>query len=89
MKMNSLSFFLTSLFDKSLLEIVKITTEEYRRFKDIQPEYSNQIGEFLFFLKSGIKPKSISTSEFLMYKPLCENLVKNGHYKKEILLLFG
>ncbi len=51
-------------------------------------EYSRKIGEFLFFMRNGIRPSSISDMDFLKYKKVLENLVDKDQMKPEVLLIF-
>ncbi|MBN1618499.1 hypothetical protein JW887_04100 [Candidatus Dojkabacteria bacterium] len=86
--------FLESLQGKDIFEIHAITNNEYRecdKLKTRFPEYVRYveyIGEFLFFVNTGVRPCNISFEEFLLYKPICENLVETGSLKKEVLELF-
>ena len=80
--------FLESLTGKKLDEVHQITDHEYLKHKKERSRYTKYVGEFLFWIQAGIKPSSISFEEFLLYQPLCEDLVKNGHLKKEILETF-
>ena len=80
--------FLESLKEKNMFEIQKIANKEHLKYEKSSPEYSEYIHEFLFFICNGIKPSRITYDEFLLYKPLCKDLVENHHLKKEILDLF-
>jgi hypothetical protein len=47
-----------------------------------------QLGNFLFFMQSGVRPADASSDEFALYRPLCERLVKKGQFKPSVLDLF-
>jgi hypothetical protein len=74
--------------EKNMFEVYEITDKEYVKHKKERSRYTAYVGEFLFWVQSGIKPSSISFEEYLLYQPLCENLVKNGRLKQEILESF-
>jgi len=47
--------------------------------------YKKQVGEFAFFMMSGIKPGSVDESDFRSYQPICEILVKKGQFLPSVL----
>ena len=52
-------------------------------------EYNNLLGGFLFLLRSGRKPASVSEWEFPSMRPAIESLVQRGNMKPEALAVFG
>ena len=55
-------------------------------------EYSKFLKGFIFFIeqgyKSGIKPRGISDSDFQLFRPVCENLLKKGQFSSQAMTLF-
>ena len=59
-----------------------------KQYKYKAMKYSELLGGFLFFLKSGIKPAGISDWDFQSFRPVIEKLVEKGQLKSTILSLF-
>lgn len=51
--------------------------------------YCSQIKEFLFFMRSGKRPGSVSTTNFQVYKPVVQSLISKGELAVETLNLFS
>ncbi|MBL7215465.1 MAG: hypothetical protein ISS71_07280 [Phycisphaerae bacterium] len=51
-------------------------------------ELSRKIGEFLFFMRNGIKPASVNEEDFKKYKIVVQALVDKGQMKPEALKIF-
>ena len=52
-------------------------------------EYSKFLRDFLFFMRNPtIKPDGISDRDFQSLRPVCENLVKRGQLKPEVMNFF-
>jgi hypothetical protein len=92
--------FLDSIKDKDLPEIQLIASREAEIAERLSSSstrgiakagkkaigyYNKQVGEFAFFMKSGIKPGSVDESDFKLYKPICEILVKKGQFRSDVL----
>ena len=50
--------------------------------------FVNEVGEFIFFLKNGIKPSSVSELNWALYRTPIENLVQKGQMKPSALDIF-
>jgi hypothetical protein len=50
--------------------------------------YSRKVGNFLFFLRQGIRPSGASDEEFSLYRPICEDLVEKQEFQPTVLDLF-
>jgi len=50
--------------------------------------YIDLLKKFLFFMNHGVKPAGITDWDFLMFRSVCENLVKKGQFKPEVLDIF-
>ncbi len=98
----SLRGFLEQVKDYGYLEMVKAGEEETdsldgllrgdARNDTIESGgglYRRQLGEFLFFLKQGIRPHSATEEDFQSYRPVCEALVAKGHFKPSVLDMFN
>ncbi len=51
--------------------------------------YCSQIKEFLFFMRSGTRPGSVSPANFQAYKPVVQSLISRGELTVETLTLFA
>jgi len=95
--------FLEVMRDKNLPEIQLLASTEAREAERLSSSsskgiekatkmrigyYSKRVGEFAFFMKSGIKPGGIDERDFELYRPICEKLVENGQFKPDILNRF-
>jgi len=61
-------------------------TMEARRPK---VEYEALLGGLLFFLRAGMQPVGVDVADFQLYRPLCEDLVRNGHVAPDVLGMFS
>jgi hypothetical protein len=50
--------------------------------------FIDEIGEFIFFLKNGVKPSSVSSFNWSLYKTIVQNLVQKGEMKQSALNVF-
>ena len=50
--------------------------------------YLNKIGQFLFFMRHGIKPLGVYEEDFQRYMPIIQSLVDRGQMKPEALDIF-
>ena len=50
--------------------------------------YREYLGDFLFYLNSGVVPAGIGKKGLMMFLPILENLVQKGQLKSEVLDLF-
>lgn len=95
--------FLDSIKHKTIPEIQKETSREAeraeilsssitkgisKRDKEIIGYYKKRVGEFAFFINTGIKPGSVDDKDFELYRPICEILVKRGEFLPSILECF-
>lgn len=51
-------------------------------------EYAANIKGLIFFLSSGIKPNGVNDYIFLLFKPVCQNLVDKKKFNPKILNIF-
>jgi hypothetical protein len=95
--------FLDTIKDKNLPEIQIIASQEAEAAERLSSSstrgvskamkidigyYRTRVGEFAFFMGSGIKPGSVDESDFELYQPICEILVKKGQFLPSILNCF-
>jgi hypothetical protein len=52
-------------------------------------EYRHLLGGFLWLLRTGTKPQSVSEWDFLRMRPAIESLVERGIMKPEAMAVFG
>jgi hypothetical protein len=50
--------------------------------------YGHELGEFLFFLNSGMKPAGVSEQTFASYRPVIEVLVERKQLLPSVLKFF-
>ena len=50
--------------------------------------HCSQIKEFLFFMRTGTRPGSVSSMNFQTYKPIVQSLISRGEFAVETLALF-
>lgn len=48
-------------------------------------DYVNRVGEFLFWLRNGVKPLNASEEDFQLYRIVADRLVAKGQFKPTIL----
>lgn len=48
----------------------------------------DEVGEFIFFLRNGVKPFSVSELNWALYRTPIENLVRKGQMKPSALKVF-
>lgn len=94
--------FLDAMAGKNYPEIIAIAEQELgsaeqgsRRTRGVatqresmRREYAEQVGEFLFFMRIGVRPSNAPESDFKRYRPVCEALVEKGQFKPSILSQF-
>jgi hypothetical protein len=94
--------FLDSIKDKNYDEIIHLAEQEIYYLEPLLArvkgsverrrrgggKYVAQLEQFLFFMKNGIKPGGVSDEDFLLFRPVCENLVRRGIFKPTILDFF-
>lgn len=51
--------------------------------------YRAHLGDFLFFLQSGVVPAGIGKDGLALFRPILENLVQKNAYKPEVLDLLN
>jgi len=49
---------------------------------------AKQIEQFLYWLESGRRPPGIDKSEFMKFKPLCQNLIEKKQAKPSYITIF-
>ena len=98
----SFTKFIDAIKDKDFFEIVKLGEQEASNVERTLTSgrkgvvearkrcgnYLALLGEFLFFMKNGIKPYGVYEENFQLYRPVCENLVKKGFFKQTIMDYF-
>ena len=52
-------------------------------------DFAHRVKQFLFFIQGGTKPANVSESDWQAYRQICEMLVENRQFKKEILDKFN
>jgi hypothetical protein len=97
------SQFIEVIKDKDYPEIIHSAHQELQEVKNLPwsgkgvdkakresiTDYIGFLEGFLFFMNgSGIKPSSISNSDFQLLRPMCERLVQKGQFKPEVMTLF-
>jgi len=50
--------------------------------------FADAVGEFLFFLRAGLKPVNVSELDWALYRKPVENLVQKGEMLPSVLSLF-
>jgi hypothetical protein len=92
--------FIEKIKDKDHVEIVSLGEQEaneinyllsrspIKNLRGTYGQYLNALKEFLFFMKHGTKPDGVSEHNFLLYKSVCENLVKKGQFLPGVLDFF-
>ena len=71
----------------SLSESLREETVKNKKWNNT--EYVNFLKGFLFFMRgSGIKPSSVSDSDFQLFRPVCVSLVQKEQFKPEIMDFF-
>lgn len=51
-------------------------------------DYISSLKAFLFFMRTGARPAGVGDTEFRLYRPVCEALVKKEQFKSSVLDLF-
>ena len=92
--------FLDNIKDKNLPEIQLIASREAEEAERLSSSsirgvsktkkidigyYKKRVGEFAFFMGSGIKPGGVDEEDFKFYQPICEILVKKGQFLPSVL----
>ena len=78
----------------AITEMTFIRAEDQIRggegFRDRQRSlaFKEAVGEFLLFLKTGVKPSSVSEFNWPLYRTPVANLVQRWQMKRSVLLLF-
>jgi len=81
------------------VEIVMYTTEELEqaerssdRVRSASPkgsmDYADRVGEFLFWMNTGVRPANAREGDFRLYRLVAEELVKKGQFKPSVLAMF-
>lgn len=83
--------FLSAIVNNDYSDIVEIANQEgmvavgSSYTLGINIKYAQQINNFLFFLSQGIRTLDVSSAEFDLYYPICEQLVKKGQLDPSFL----
>jgi hypothetical protein len=94
--------FLKAMLNKDFSEIIKMAEQEaydvenrlYKGGGGFQARktggltYSKKVGEFIFFIRYGIRPSSTSNEDFAKYLPICNALIQRNQIKPSVLDLF-
>lgn len=66
----------------------RVKGEIDKQYRILALDYLRLIKGFIFFLRRGMKPESLSEQEFRRFKPAVRSLVRKGQLKANILDLF-
>ena len=94
--------FFRRVCEYDLAKLLKAADEECRQVENLSRgrggprareqgsmEYAALLKEFLFFLHYRKRPGAVSSADFMLFKPVCENLVAKGELQPNVLELFG
>ena len=51
-------------------------------------DYAAKVRGLLFFMDHGVTPDGVDETTFQLFRPICEDLVQQGHFEPESLAVF-
>lgn len=94
----SIEDYISSVINKDWQSVIDITEKEVRMvdgvWLNMNPKkpnyyrikrYRDLVGDFLFFLRSGIVPAGIGKEGLLKFEPVIKSLVDNGYFVPKVL----